>query len=252
MIEKRNEKGNISQRFQANQTIESGGNCNECGSKYHINGPMWIDNIHNKEFTKVLKQHIENNMDNYNTSTRMKGMITVADEELENVPFYFTCDKIASQMRLNCPPLMVVASGILNAGYNASRSHALAGSIKTNAPRRVIYDIYRKWMQSHPVNIKNVKEHSPTNALISKNAEFDANLNINQDALKIFDNKDKLVRYQENPLPNWGPLARPSSGTPNNNNIPQNSQNDDGHKDKKLKIDNWNYNNYNNTCILFK
>ena len=56
----------------------------------------------------------------------------------------------------------------MNAGYQVSRSHALAGSIKTDAPRSVIHDVYRAWIAKNPVKLENIKEGSPARVLIAK------------------------------------------------------------------------------------
>lgn len=60
------------------------------------------------------------------------------------------------------------SSALLNADYTVSRSHAMAGSIKTNAPRSFVHDIVREWIKEHPVAMKNVKEGSPAKVLLAK------------------------------------------------------------------------------------
>lgn len=59
-------------------------------------------------------------------------------------------------------------SALLNASYLVSRSHATAGSIKTNAPPEFIHDIMRKWVETHPVKIENVAKGSPAIKLLEK------------------------------------------------------------------------------------
>ncbi|TIB76715.1 catalase-domain-containing protein [Wallemia mellicola] len=240
---KTNEKGNTSSRFQAAQAINQSDKCSECGAQYHTNGPMWIDRIHNKDFTKRMLEHIDQNADKYGTAVRMKGMVSVADGELEDSPFYFTTDSVASAMRMTAPPMVTIASGLVNAGYQVSRSHALAGSIKTNAPSRVIHDMFRKWMKTHPIKLENIKEGSPTRVLAMKEAEVDADLTHNQAVVDLLGSKEKLRRYQSNPA-NWGPLAKPNSGPQNTKNSSEEHANDnatsddvDIHKSKKAKID---------------
>lgn len=43
-------------------------------------GPMWSGPIHDSEFVGQVLDHLEGNEDKYGTSTRMKGMLTVAKE----------------------------------------------------------------------------------------------------------------------------------------------------------------------------
>jgi tRNA (guanine26-N2/guanine27-N2)-dimethyltransferase len=45
-----------------------------------VAGPMWSGPIHDSEFAASVLEHLESNQDKYGTSTRMKGMLTVAKE----------------------------------------------------------------------------------------------------------------------------------------------------------------------------
>lgn len=130
---------------------------------------MWSGSIHDPVFISKVLEHVEGNEDKYGTSTRMKGMLTVAKEELD-VPFYFTPAKIAGSFHCICPNLDEVASALLHAGHEISRSHACAGSLKTTASRVDIHDIFRSWIKTHPVRMDKVSPTSPTFQLLSKEA----------------------------------------------------------------------------------
>jgi tRNA (guanine26-N2/guanine27-N2)-dimethyltransferase len=78
--------------------------CPECGSSLHVAGPMWNGPIHDSQFIGGILEHLEGNEGKYGTSTRMKGMLTVAKEEL-NTPFYFTPSRVASFFHCTCPSL---------------------------------------------------------------------------------------------------------------------------------------------------
>ena len=45
-----------------------------------VAGPMWSGPIHDPTFVEKVLAHVEANPGNYGTSTRMKGMLTVAKE----------------------------------------------------------------------------------------------------------------------------------------------------------------------------
>jgi tRNA (guanine26-N2/guanine27-N2)-dimethyltransferase len=83
-------------------------------------------------------------------------------------PFYFSCNKIAGFAHATPPPTKVMMSAILNGGYKVSRSHALSGSIKTDAPRSFIFDVVREWIKTHPVRMDKVSDNSPTRHLLAK------------------------------------------------------------------------------------
>ena len=63
-------------------------------------------------------------------------------------------------------------SALLNAGHTVSRSHACAGSLKTNASHRQLHDIFRSWIKLHPVRMENISETSPARRLLSKEILF--------------------------------------------------------------------------------
>jgi tRNA (guanine26-N2/guanine27-N2)-dimethyltransferase len=43
-------------------------------------GPMWSGAIHDGAFVSQVLEHLEENQGKYGTTTRMKGMLTVANE----------------------------------------------------------------------------------------------------------------------------------------------------------------------------
>jgi len=184
--------------------------CTECDSVLHIAGPMWSGQLHDPDFVGKVLQHLESSKDRYGTAARMKGMLTVAQEELQT-PFYFTPSRVASHFHCTTPSLDVMASALLNAGHSISRSHACPGSLKTNASHRELHDIFRSWVKLHPIKTDNISERSPTHRLLAKEpvtvANFDKHpLSVTASA------KVKLVRYQENPK-HSGPGKKASAKT---------------------------------------
>ncbi|KAI0647130.1 N2,N2-dimethylguanosine tRNA methyltransferase [Trametes meyenii] len=202
-------KGNLNLHFKVQQGPTVPERCPECHSALHVAGPMWSGPIHDKEFVSNVLGHVEADEDKYGTSSRMKGMLTVAKEELDT-PFYFTPSRIASHFHCVCPSLDETASALLHAGHKISRSHACAGSLKTSATYADIHDIFRSWVKTHPVRMDKVSENSPTRQLLSKEAKTDANFKRHPDSVTA-SSKVKLVRYQQNPTPNWGPGAKPGA-----------------------------------------
>ncbi|OBZ75596.1 tRNA (guanine(26)-N(2))-dimethyltransferase [Grifola frondosa] len=202
--------GNVNLHFKIRAGPTAPDRCPECNSVFHISGPMWSGAIHDTDFVSKVLTHVEANEDNYGTSARMKGMLTVAKEELDT-PFYFTPAKVAGNFHCTCPSLDEVASALVNAGHQISRSHACAGSLKTTATRADIHDVFRSWVKTHPVRMDKVAENSPTRHLLSKEPKAEANFKHHPDSLTP-SSKVKLVRYQQNPTPNWGPGTKAGPG----------------------------------------
>ncbi|KAF9514517.1 hypothetical protein BS47DRAFT_1376523 [Hydnum rufescens UP504] len=192
-IEKANESsGNVNRVYKTTVGPPTAQECEECASKYHVAGPMWSGPLHDREFVKEVLDLVNANPTSFGTTPRMQGMLTVASEELD-VPFYFTPAKVAGFFQCNCPSLQDISSALLNAGHSVSRSHAAAGSIKTTASQRDIHDVFRSWIKLHPVKMSNIKE------------ELQADFTRHP---KTLTSSVKLVRYQQNPTPHWGPGTR--------------------------------------------
>ncbi|KAF8163340.1 tRNA methyltransferase [Crassisporium funariophilum] len=202
--------GNTSHSFKTHAGPLIPEKCTECESTLHLAGPMWSGPLHSPDFIGKVLVHLEANLDQYGTSARMKGMLTVAKEELQT-PFYFTPTRVASFFHCTTPSLDDVASALLNGGHRISRSHACAGSLKTTATHRQLHDVFRSWVKLHPVKLDKVSEHSPTRRLLSKEPLSIANFAKHPDSVTP-SAKVKLVRYQETPK-NWGPGTRASSKT---------------------------------------
>jgi len=202
--------GNVNYHFKVHSGPAVPNKCPECSQTLHVSGPMWSGPIHDSSFVSKVLAHVEVSEDKYGTSTRMKGMLTVAKEELDT-PFYFTPGKIAGNFHCVCPNLDEVASALLHAGHQVSRSHACAGSLKTTASRADVHDIFRSWVKTHPVHMDKVSETSPTHHLLSKEAKTEANFKRHPQSITP-SSKVKLVRYQTNPTPNWGPGKKAGSG----------------------------------------
>ncbi|KAG1831709.1 S-adenosyl-L-methionine-dependent methyltransferase [Suillus variegatus] len=211
-VEKVQERsGNVNLVFKTQAGPPVPQKCTECGSALHVAGPMWSGSLHNNGFISKVLEHLGSNQDRYGTAVRMKGMLTVASEEL-HVPFYFTPSRIAGFFHSVCPPLDDVASALLNAGHTVSRSHALPGSLKTDATRQDVHDVFRSWVKKHPVRMDKVSETSLARQLLAKEARTEANFTRHPRSVTQA-SKVKLVRYQQNPAPNWGPGTKADTGT---------------------------------------
>lgn len=178
--------------------------CSICQHKQHEGGPMWLGPLHDQQFVFKLLHNLDNMQ--LKTLKRIKGVLNVIYEELD-VPLYYTIDRLMSIVKCITPPILLFRSALLNAGYNVSYSHACKTSIKTDAPNSVIWDIVRSWEKQHPVNPHRLSVDSPgiriLNGTITADVSFEHHPLANPAS-----RQNKLTRFQQNPIVNWGPGTR--------------------------------------------
>ena len=183
-----------------------------------MGGPFWIAPIHDKSFVqKVLETLEPSNVESsdsyvkrFGTVDRMIGMLTVVEEELEDVPFYYSQDRLCSMVKLNSGKLTNFRSALLNAGYRVSLSHACKLAIKTDAPNDFIWGMMRAWGELNQNKKDRLDPKSVAARILNsdvipnyENISFDEHPNANP-ASRL----SNLKRFQMNPAPNWGPKMK--------------------------------------------
>lgn len=142
------------------------------------------------------------------TQRRLIGMLSVVQEELDDVPLYYTLDKLCSVLKLEIVPVLKFRSVLLFAGYKVSFSHAFKNSIKTNAPASVLWDILRCWNKRHPVRKERMIDGTPIKAILSKKCTQEYNFDTLHPLANPESRKQALSRFQANPTAHWGPGTR--------------------------------------------
>ncbi|ESZ93141.1 hypothetical protein SBOR_6468 [Sclerotinia borealis F-4128] len=242
----------------------AGENCSHCGMRRHLAGPMYGGPLHSPEFVQRILDDLPNvSKDTYHTTARIEGMLTLALEEnlppledssasptassrtgkydpaaLDHYPFFFIPSMLAKVIHCVTPHENALRGALRHLGYRVTRSHTKGGSIKTDAPWDVIWEMMREWARqkcppkegaikkntagwhimgldknepsNQESNTKDATNGVETNEEDTSSTEkkkieivFDEKLGVEKDAKKI-------VRYQVNPRENWGPMNRAS------------------------------------------
>ena len=237
--------------------------CAHCGSKMHLAGPMFGGRLHSPDFVRrILDKLPEASKETYGTTERVRGMLTTALEEhleeaeeaegaapkskddalaeVEPYPFFFLPTALARTIHCATPPEDAIRGALRGLGYRVTRSHCRPGSIKTDAPWSVLWEVMREWVrQKAPVKEDNIKPGSPGYRLLGLDAKKEPTVEAaaggqapgggakedvtgekKEDGAEekpkvVFDEKlgrekgkQRLVRYQVNPRENWGPMNR--------------------------------------------
>ncbi|KAJ2994149.1 hypothetical protein NUW58_g1632 [Xylaria curta] len=213
----------------------SSSKCQHCDSKLHLAGPMYAGPLHSPGFIKKILDGLPNASDDiYGTKPRIEGMLHTALEEtlpapddtvpeskedeyaaVEPFPFYFHPTNLAGAMHCICPDEESLRGALRHLGYEVTRSHCKAGSMKTNAPWSVVWHVMREWTrQKRPVKTENIRENTPAYRLLrlggdeKKDDEIDKLEVVFDQRLGRDRSKQGLIRFQSNPTENWGPQSR--------------------------------------------
>lgn len=225
--------------------------CQYCGSTHTVAGPMYAGPLHNQTFiNKILQLNEKSDKEIYKTSERIKGMLTLAQSELNTVPFFYNLNHLNSIFK--SPPISIgeYSKAVGNLGYKLSLTHAKKNCIKSDIPWEKNLEIIRQWtIKQNKAYIEEMKSKLETQgslnemiteklAKLGQDITYSPNLNeksVGAQILNYFKRKEtgtdgnaidfdtsndesdkilklrkvKMVRFQENPTKNWGPMARP-------------------------------------------
>lgn len=189
--------------------------CVHCHSPIVVAGPMWGAHLHDHSFIdEMLSIHKTLDPSIYGTLPRIQGMLTLAKEELLDVPFFVNVQSVASKLKASSPPHRQMISAICNLGYRASYTHAQPGAIKTDAPYGVLLDIMKAWIKQEQNGVvsKNLKQGSAGYRVLQDlEPKVKVSFEDHPRALELETfRKSKLLRFQINPTKNWGPKPKAS------------------------------------------
>jgi tRNA (guanine26-N2/guanine27-N2)-dimethyltransferase len=155
-------------------------------------------------------------------------------------PFYFAPSAIAGVLHCSAPKEDLVRGALRHLGYQVTRSHCKPATLKTDAPWSTILWIMREWIrQAAPLKEDKIKPNSVAGKMLKlirsegasngedsgdnstrdkgdedmeesrrKTLRFDKGL----EQLGRQEAGPRLVRYQQNPRENWGPMSKAKQG----------------------------------------
>jgi len=183
--------------------------CGHCGHRMHIGGPMWSEPIHNLDFVARVKALATSpDTPQLKTEARILGMLTLVEEELQDIPLYYVLDEgICGALHCFTPPSIKFRSAFLNAGYRISLSHAAESSVKTNAPAEFVWDVMRTWIKESAMNPQRMVEGSVPFNILSVEPKNTIDFTPHPEATAP-SQMQGLQRFPANPESHWGPKPR--------------------------------------------
>lgn len=138
-------------------------------------------------------------------------------------PFLLSPPALSAVLRCPSPPFAALRGALIRLGHRCTRSHTLAVGLKTDAPWRAVWRVMRAWArrQDEWRGAEGLGAETAGRGILRRGVETGAAEGEEEeegaDADVVFDEavgrlRDaggrRLVRYQVNPRPNWGPMSR--------------------------------------------
>jgi tRNA(guanine-26,N2-N2) methyltransferase len=225
--------------------------CPDTGARMLMGGPYWADAIHDPSFVTAVMEELTKArsrrrrrhgrapaaaaaaaaattadaqsplqstpeplggaLGGYAAEARVRGMLSVAREELPDAPLYYDLHSLAKTLRCTAPPLAVLRSALLNAGHRVSGSHACPLAVKTTAPPEVVWDILRCWVRDRQPLARPPDPDSAAGRILRKAPSLQADFTRAALAVPASAAPGAAPRFVQNPA-FWGPRARHGKG----------------------------------------
>ncbi|XP_013635224.1 PREDICTED: probable tRNA (guanine(26)-N(2))-dimethyltransferase 2 [Brassica oleracea var. oleracea] len=179
--------------------------CNHCGKKYNMGGPIWSAPIHDQEWVTSILNSVKSMKDRYPAYERIYAVLTTISEELVDVPLFLSLHNLCATLKCISPSAAMFRSAVINANYRISGTHVNPLGMKTDAPMEVIWDIMRCWVKNHP--IKAQAPELPGSVILSKEPSHQVDFSRHVGSLSKAQAK-KVARFLPNPEKHWGPKLR--------------------------------------------
>jgi len=117
--------------------------CSECGTTLQSAGPLWINELADREF--VRKCIDETNTLSLGKNEDVLKLLHQIYNELEIAPTFYDLHILSKKLRMGSPPLASIIRDLRNRGYRASRTHFKGTGFRTNAPTQEVLGIIKQY-----------------------------------------------------------------------------------------------------------
>jgi len=189
--------------------------CDQCGGKYALNGPIWIDELNDMSFATELYNQINQPGFNFPFSTKKKilGMLhgIIEEGETRKYPLSISVEMIAKWYKSTVPNKDIIRNVLKEHGFEVEFSYVYPNLWKSNAPVEFFFEFIKAWrIHQNTKNkediFKNIEPNSPVFENLQRPPKYEfkftsAHLKKNYEAIKV-------PKFFPNPEKNWGPKRK--------------------------------------------
>jgi len=113
--------------------------CEKCGAGLEIIGPLWLGDLHDREFLKRLK--LKAGEYGGKEGKKITRLLDKMEGEIGMPPYYFDIARVSDMLDIQTPSTEEVIELLKRSGFRASRTHFNGHGIKTDAPISALADL---------------------------------------------------------------------------------------------------------------
>jgi len=105
--------------------------CDICGSKFSITGPLWLGELYDKEFCKLMLSDLKHRK--FDNNLIIENLLRTILVEKQEFHTFYVVDRICSKMKIKTQSLRKILDELSLRGYEASPTHFHKSGFRTNA-----------------------------------------------------------------------------------------------------------------------
>ncbi len=105
--------------------------CSECGSQISFAGPLWLGNLSNRQFCKLMKKEAEQRV--FRNGERVRKILAFVKNEVDAPATYYVLDKLCDKLTLPVPSVEKFLKTLKKSGFQAILTHFNPKGVKTDA-----------------------------------------------------------------------------------------------------------------------
>lgn len=116
--------------------------CGECGSKMDVTGPLWLGEIINADFCRLMETVISKRP--LRQGWEIRRLLALVRGEADSSVTYYVLDTLCKKLALPVPSVENVIDKLRKRGFQAVRTHFETTGIKTNTSLAVIEETIKE------------------------------------------------------------------------------------------------------------
>ncbi|MCX8187394.1 MAG: tRNA (guanine(10)-N(2))-dimethyltransferase [Nitrososphaeria archaeon] len=115
--------------------------CEICGTRIDYGGPLWLGELTDKELVSKILSRAYDDPSTYKESLKLLDALAKEDTSLIG---YFPVNALAEKLRSSPVGPSKIIEGLTEIGYKATTTHIDPGGIRTDAPPKVVDEVFRR------------------------------------------------------------------------------------------------------------